>query len=90
MILMNNIQNPSDSDVIQAQEAIRVADEVWIATALLHREHPDRQDFSIQEIVDRARREHPDRDVRPGVETHVSYHSVAKLKPPDSSKFAFC
>ena len=25
-----------------------LADEVWIATALLHREHPDRTDFAIQ------------------------------------------
>lgn len=61
-----------------------MADEVWIATALLHREHPDRQDFSIQEIVDRAHQEHPDRDVRGGVETHVSYHAVANKRPNPS------
>jgi hypothetical protein len=37
--------------------AIKVADEVWIATALLHRENPKREDFSVSEIVARARRE---------------------------------
>ena len=30
--------------------AIRVADEVWIAAALLHREHPEAADFSLKEI----------------------------------------
>jgi hypothetical protein len=84
MILMNNLLNHSCLDVVQAQTAIRVADEAWIATALLHREHPDRQDFSIQEIVDRARQERPDRDVRAGVEMHVSYHSVANKRPNPS------
>jgi hypothetical protein len=31
-----------------------VADEVWIAAALLHGEHPESLDFSIEEIVERA------------------------------------
>jgi hypothetical protein len=29
--------------------SIKVADEVWIATALLHRENPKREDFSVSE-----------------------------------------
>ena len=29
---------------------IRVADEVWIATTLVHRERPDTTDFSLKEI----------------------------------------
>ncbi len=36
---------------------IRVADEVWVATALLHRRHPDRSDFSAVEIVRQAEAE---------------------------------
>ena len=36
---------------------LKVADEVWLATALLHREHPDRADFTVAEIVERARQE---------------------------------
>ena len=35
----------------------RVADEVWIATALLHRRHPDRDDFTVREIVRQAETE---------------------------------
>jgi hypothetical protein len=31
-------------------DALRIADGVWIATALLHREHPDRPDFTESEI----------------------------------------
>src|SRR5580658_6709982 len=31
--------------------AIKVADEVWIAAALLHREHSDEPDFAIEEIM---------------------------------------
>ncbi len=33
---------------------ITIADEVWIATALLHREQPDRADFTIHEIQERV------------------------------------
>ena len=46
---------------------IKVADEVWIATALLHREQPKRPDFNVQEIVDRARQERIHPELRPGV-----------------------
>jgi hypothetical protein len=37
--------------------SIKVADEVWIATAVLHRENPKRENFSVSEIVAKARRE---------------------------------
>jgi len=60
---------------------IRVADEVWIATALLHREHPNREDFSIIEVVDRAEREALAKPLRPGVRVHVTVHCVASLAP---------
>lgn len=60
---------------------IRVADQAWIATALLHREHPDRRDFSIEEIVERARQEHGSGELPPGVKHHVSYHAVANKEP---------
>ena len=36
------------------QESIRVADEVWIAVASLHRNHPWRADFTIDEIMEQA------------------------------------
>lgn len=60
---------------------IRVADEVWLAAALLHREHPQASDFLIEEIVDRARREGLQEPLRPGVYVHVVQHCVANRAP---------
>jgi hypothetical protein len=60
---------------------IRVADEVWIATALLHREHPGRADFTLKEIEARLVREGLTDHARAGVYPHVSVHSVANRRP---------
>ena len=60
---------------------VRVADEVWIATALLHRENPKRDDFTVKEIVDRARAENITGALRAGVDDHVRYHAVANKEP---------
>jgi hypothetical protein len=60
---------------------IRVADEVWIAMALLHREQPRRADFSLKEIEERLVREGLTGDRRAGVYPHLSVHSVANRRP---------
>jgi hypothetical protein len=60
---------------------IKVADEVWIATALLHQEHPDRADFQIEEIVQRAAKEAGNEPLRPGVYVHIVQHCVANRAP---------
>jgi hypothetical protein len=60
-----------------AETMVTVADEVWIATALLHREHPDQPDFAIRQIVDRAQAERVHPTLRPGVYVHVVQHCVA-------------
>ena len=65
---------------------VKVADEVWIACALLHREHPEATDFSIEEIVDRARREGLHEPLRPGVYVHVVQHCVAN-RPPNPGRY---
>lgn len=65
---------------------LKVADEVWIAVALLHREHADGSDFSIEEIVDRARREGLHEPLRPGVYVHVVQHCVAN-RPPNPGRY---
>lgn len=65
---------------------VKVADEVWIATALLHREHPDRLDFSIEEIVERAERENIAGENRPGVYVHIVQHCVAN-RPPNPGRY---
>jgi hypothetical protein len=64
----------------------KVADEVWIATALLHREHPEAEDFSVEQIVERARREGLHRPLRPGVYVHAVQHSVAN-RPPNPGRY---
>lgn len=64
---------------------IKVADEVWLATSLLHRENPRREDFSVSEIVARARKEKRAGGYRPGLQIHVSSHCVA-TKPPNPAR----
>ena len=65
---------------------VKVADEVWIATALLHREHPDHADFTVEEIVERAQKEGIERPLRPGVYVHVVQHCVAN-RPPSPGRY---
>ena len=65
--------------------ALRVADEVFIAITLLHREHPDRDDFTISDIVERAEKEAVFGELRPGVRVYASLHCVAN-KPPNPGR----
>src|SRR5436305_10383282 len=65
--------------------ALKVADETWIATALLHRENPERQDFTVQEIVERARTENILGHLRPGIYVHANTHCVANRAPSPAS-----
>ena len=64
---------------------LRVADEVWIATALLHREHPECEDFPVREVVRRASQENVTGSLRPGVRQFVVLHCVAN-KPPNPGR----
>lgn len=57
--------------------SILLADEVWIATALLHKENPARSDFTISEIVARVDEEGILGEVRRGTRAHVTQHCVA-------------
>lgn len=65
---------------------IKVADEVWIATALLHKEHPRQPDFTVEEIVERAKREEITESLRPGVYIHAQMHCVAN-RPPNPGRY---
>src|SRR6202047_5680888 len=71
---------------VVAHAKIKVADEVWIAAALLHREQRQREDFSIEEIVKRATTEGIFRVNRPGVYLHVVQHCVAN-RPPNPGRY---
>lgn len=72
--------------VAKSRKSLKVADEVWIATALLHRENPKQEDFSVSEIVARARRENISGELRPGVQVHAYLHCVANL-PPNPGRY---
>ena len=67
---------------------IRVADEVWIATAVLHRSHPARADFTIHEIMKQAETANVTgvSPLRPGVKVHVYLHCVAN-RPPNPGRY---
>jgi hypothetical protein len=65
---------------------VKIADEVWIATALLHREHPAQDDFSIDQIVRRVQIEGIAKPLRPGVYVHVVQHCVAN-RPPNPARY---
>lgn len=73
---------------VQQRESrqVKVADEVWIATALLHREQPERKDFTIQEILERAEREAVAGRPRRGVYVHIVQHCVAN-RPPNPGRY---
>jgi hypothetical protein len=66
---------------IATETDLKVADEVWIAAALLHREHPEAQDFAVEEIVQRAQQEGLHKPFRRGVYVHVIQHCVANRAP---------
>jgi hypothetical protein len=64
---------------------VTCAVEVFLATALLHKEQPGRPDFTIQEIVNRAVRENVTGEMRSGVNVHASQHCVAN-RPSNPAK----
>jgi hypothetical protein len=65
---------------------MKVADEVWVATALLHRECPGDVDFTIEEIMERATRASGKEPLRPGVYVHIVQHCVAN-RPPNPGRY---
>jgi len=65
---------------------IKVADEVWLAVALLHRAHPGQSDFSIEEIMQRATEQAGQQPLRPGVYVHIVQHCVAN-RPPNPGRY---
>ena len=70
-----------------ASQDIRVADEVWIATASLHRSRPEARDFAIAEIMAQAEAAHvAGLPLRPGVKVHVYLHCVAN-RPPNPGRY---
>lgn len=75
---------------MRSLQSIKVADEVWIAAALLHREHPERDAFSPSEILQRVVRENMAGTLRPGVAIHINHQCVANREPkPGRNRMLF-
>jgi len=74
------------SVAVASEIQLKVADEVWLAAALLHRDHSERSDFEIEEIVQRAAQEAGKAPLRPGVYVHVVQHCVAN-RPPNPGRY---
>jgi len=72
--------------VVSSKTSTKVADEVWIVTALLHRERPGQADFTVDEIMERARKEGISQPLRPGFYVHVVQHCVAN-RPPNPGRY---
>jgi hypothetical protein len=68
------------------KSAFKIADQVWIATALLHRSQPLRSDFSITEILEEAANVSPSGPLRSGVYVHIIQHCVAN-RPPNPGRY---
>ena len=69
--------------------SLKVADEVWIAVAMLHQRHRERTDFSIEEIMEFARSARELRllgPLRPGFYVHVVQHCVAN-RPANPGRY---
>jgi hypothetical protein len=71
---------------VKVMSQIKVADEVWLATALLHRENPSQEDFSLKEIEARAAKEGLIDERRRGVYPHILQHCVAN-RPPNPNDY---
>ena len=68
------------------EKSVRVADEAWLALALLQYEHPNRDSFSAREILERVKVEQVHPELRPGVQVHIYLHNVANAEP-NSAKY---
>jgi len=75
--------------IIQSPPTLKVGIEVWLTVLMLHGEHPESVDFSIEEIMDFARHS-PQRQsmgpLRPSFYAHVVQHCVAN-RPPSPARY---
>jgi hypothetical protein len=71
---------------MSAESEILVADECWVALAMLHREHPERESFTAREIMEKLRSENIQGQLRPGLQPHIHLHNVAN-KAPNSARY---
>lgn len=72
---------------VQTISELLLADRIWIAIAFLHRESPEREDFSTEEIRAKLRETGLISGTKPAsVAAHLKEHLVANV-PPSSSRY---
>lgn len=67
---------------------IKASEEVWVVTALLHREHPKREDFSIEEILEAVKERNISGRLRPSIYSQIVQHCVAN-RPASPSRLCY-
>src|SRR6266478_3423980 len=72
--------------IFEAHTKVKIADQVWLATLLLHKERPEQPDFAVEEIVERVVREGIGEVNRTSVYVHVIQHCVAN-RPPNPGRY---
>ncbi len=65
---------------------MKLADECWVALALLQKSQPRRTSFGVNEIIQRMKAEHAHPELRAGARTHIHQHLVANA-PPDTGRY---
>jgi hypothetical protein len=73
---------------IYSKQGVKVADELFIAVALLTKEQPNKRSFSISEILDRAKKEGlgEHRSDQASLKQHAYEHAAANV-PPGRGKY---
>jgi hypothetical protein len=64
---------------------LKVADAVWVATAMLQKEHPEMEGFSVAEIVARVKAEKLTEGEDGSIYLHANQHCVAN-RPPNQAR----
>lgn len=60
---------------------LKVADAVWVATAMLQKENPKAEGFSVADIVKKVARENLTEGEESSVYLHANQHCVANRRP---------
>ena len=68
---------------------VKVADELFLVVALLHREHPDQSSFTLAEILERAKEEGlgEERPDQKSLRLHAYEHAAANIPPGKGGRY---
>jgi len=89
MIYMYTVQEMTMAIATYRKTSVKVADELFLVLALLHKEHPERRAFSIPEILERAQQEglREDRSNPNSLRVHAYSHAAANEPPGKGGKY---